>query len=1074
MRLFQKISIAGRLWLVVAVAAVCLAAVAVNSMKALETSAMAERRAKVKATVELAHGVLTSYGALAEAGKMTREAAQQAALGVIRQLRYEEREYFWINDLQPRVVLQPTKPETEGKDVSDVADPNGKRLYVEFVRTVQTQPGGAGFVDYLWPKLNSTEAVRKLSFVKLHAPWNWIVGSGVYLDDVDSALAAEARRVYGAAAFVVVLLGAAAFVVARNVKRAVAGLCNQAARMESAVSDGRFSERADASAVGFEFRGIVEGMNKTADAFVRPIRLTAEYIDRISKGDVPPRITEEYRGDFNTIKDNLNRCIEAVNALIADAKTLSLGAVEGRLTIRADAAKHQGDFRKIIQGVNDTLDAVIGPLNTAARCVDDISKGKIPPKITEEYRGDFNALKNNLNQCIEAVNALVADAKTLSQGAVEGKLSTRADPSRHQGDFRKIIQGVNETLDAVIGPLGVAAQCVDDISKGKIPPKITASYQGDFNAIKNNLNQCIEAVNALIADANTLATAAVEGKLATRADVSRHQGDFRRIIDGINHSLDAVVGPLTVAARHIDVFAEGRSPPAISDNWAGDFAKLRDSLNRVTEVLKMRGDDVHQLMDAALQGRLSFRADASKYTGENGKMISGFNAVLDAVMKPIEAAAQCVDRISRGEIPPAIAEEWKGEFGGLRDSLNCCISAVNALVVDADQLASAAVEGKLSTRVDASRHQGDFRKIVDGVNRTLDAVIAPVKEAAAVLDRMAQRDLTMQMVGDYRGDHARIKESLNASTTALRGALCQVADAVGQVSSASGQIASSSEAVASGASQQASSIEQTSASLEEMTASTKQSADNAQQASSLAQAAKTAAGDGTAAMGQMQGAMEKIRTAAEGTSQIIKDINEIAFQTNLLALNAAVEAARAGEAGRGFAVVAEEVRSLALRSKEAATKTETLIRQSVKEAEEGATTSRQAGSRLTEIAQSIGKVTDIVAEIAAATKEQAAGIEQVSKAVAQMDKVTQQNAASSEESSSAAEELSSQSEELAAMVGSFRLSDKPQAQPAVGDSPARRKNGKALVRPKTSATHPAKVKPEEIIPLDGDPDFKEF
>ena len=120
-------------------------------------------------------------------------------------------------------------------------------------------------------------------------------------------------------------------------------------------------------------------------------------------------------------------------------------AVEGKLATRADASKHQGDFRKIVQGVNDTLDAVIGPLNVAAKYVDQISKGDIPAKITDNYKGDFNELKNNLNMCIDAVNGLVAEAGALSKAAVDGKLATRADASKHQGDFRKIVQGVNET-----------------------------------------------------------------------------------------------------------------------------------------------------------------------------------------------------------------------------------------------------------------------------------------------------------------------------------------------------------------------------------------------------------------------------------------------------------------------------------------------------------------------------------------------------------------------------------------------------------------------------------------------------
>lgn len=171
----------------------------------------------------------------------------------------------------------------------------------------------------------------------------------------------------------------------------------------------------------------------------------------------------------------------------------------------------------------------------------------------------------------------------------------------------------------------------------------------------------------------------------------------------------------------------------------------------------------------------------------------------------------------------------------------------------------------------------------------------------------------------------------------------------------------------------------------------------------------------------MQSRMKCCAARGSSCAAIIRDINDIAFQTNLLALNAAVEAARAGDAGRGFAVVAEEVRSLALRAKEAAAKTEERISQSVKEAASGQVTARHVASKLSDIGTGVSKVTDIVEEIAAAAREQASGIEQVTHSVAEMDKVIQQNAASAEESSSAASELSGQAEELAAMVAGFQL-----------------------------------------------------
>jgi len=212
-----------------------------------------------------------------------------------------------------------------------------------------------------------------------------------------------------------------------------------------------------------------------------------------------------------------------------------------------------------------------------------------------------------------------------------------------------------------------------------------------------------------------------------------------------------------------------------------------------------------------------------------------------------------------------------------------------------------------------------------------------------------------------------------------------------------------------------------------MAGQTRQTADNAAQADAMAREASRAAEEGGTSIAHMSGTMGKIRAAAEGTSHIIKEVNEIAFQTNLLALNAAVEAARAGEAGRGFAVVAEEVRSLALRSKQAANRTEELIRESVVQAGAGEATTRDVSERFTRIAGAVGRVTDLVSEIASAAREQAQGVAQLDKAMGEMDQVTQQNAASSEESSSAAAELSGRSGELAALVAGFQLERGPSA-----------------------------------------------
>ncbi|MFZ4860203.1 MAG: methyl-accepting chemotaxis protein, partial [Desulfuromonadaceae bacterium] len=338
-------------------------------------------------------------------------------------------------------------------------------------------------------------------------------------------------------------------------------------------------------------------------------------------------------------------------ALVADAKMLSKAAVEGKLATRADASKHQGEFKNIVQGVNDCLDSVIGPLNVAAEYVDRISKGDIPPKISDSYNGDFNEIKNNLNQAIDAVSALVADAKMLSKAAVDGKLATRADASKHQGDFKAIVQGVNDCLDSVIGPLNVAAEYVDRISKGDIPPKISDSYNGDFNEIKNNLNQAIDAVSALVKDAGMLAKAAAEGKLATRADASKHQGDFQKIVAGVNQTLDDVIGPLNVAANYVEKISKGDMPKLISDNYNGDFNAIKNNLNVLIEATNGITENAKKVSQGNLMVELKKRSENDDLMESLSNMV----AKLKEVVMEVQSAADNV--ASGGQEMSATAQE---------------------------------------------------------------------------------------------------------------------------------------------------------------------------------------------------------------------------------------------------------------------------------------------------------------------------------------------------------------------------------------------------------------------------------
>ena len=459
-------------------------------------------------------------------------------------------------------------------------------------------------------------------------------------------------------------------------------------------------------------------------------------------------------------------------------------------------------------------------------------------------------------------------------------------------------------------------------------------------------------------------------------------------------------------------------------------------------------EEITKLVEATKAGKLDTRANVDQFDGQDRVMLQGVNELIEAFVRPLNVAAEYVDRISKGDIPPRITDSYNGDFNEIKNNLNNAIDALNGLTADAGVLAQAAVEGKLATRADASKHQGDYQKIVKGVNDTLDAVIGPLNVAAEYVDRISKGDIPPTITDSYNGDFNEIKNNLNALIAAmdeithvaqeisqgnlvievrerseqdqlmqalavmlekLTEVVTNVQAVANQVAVGSGDMNSKSEQVSQGATEQASSVEEISSSMEEMTSNVMQNADNAQQTEKIAVKAAEDAKQGGSAVNETVTAMKEIAGK-------ISIIEEIARQTNMLALNAAIEAARAGEHGKGFAVVAAEVRRLAERSQSAAGEINHLSASSVK-------VSEKAGELLAGIVPAIQKTADLVQEISSASNEQKNGVDQINKAIQQLDAVIQQNAAASEEMAGTAGELTSQSDQLIEAVGFFRTDD---------------------------------------------------
>ena len=433
--------------------------------------------------------------------------------------------------------------------------------------------------------------------------------------------------------------------------------------------------------------------------------------------------------------------------------------------------------------------------------------------------------------------------------------------------------------------------------------------------------------------------------------------------------------------------------------------------NLITKPLKKALNMIQEMSRGHFKERLDINMD-----DEVGQMAKAMNIFADDLQNNVIKA---MDNISKGNMSIDIV--LKDEKDEISPALKKMVQNIKSLVIDINKISMAAIDGNLELRADAAKHSGDFKKIVDGINELMEAMVTPIKDVIRGMIQIAEGNLRVSISENYKGEFGVLAKSVNTTINSLDSVLTELSTASEQVFTGSGQVSDASQALSQGATQQASAVEELNASISDIAFQTKENANNANEAKTLALKVKENAEAGNRHMDEMLKSMSNINESSANISKIIKVIDEIAFQTNILALNAAVEAARAGQHGKGFAVVAEEVRNLAARSANAAKETTELIEGSIKKIEKGTEITNDTAKALEEIVDGVSKAATLVAEIAALSNEQASSISQISLGVEQVSQVVQANSSTAEQSAAASEELSSQAELLKDMVSSFKL-----------------------------------------------------
>jgi methyl-accepting chemotaxis protein len=780
----------------------------------------------------------------------------------------------------------------------------------------------------------------------------------------------------------------------------------------------------------------------------KPINHLIDASNKIASGDLNVNLDSTSTDETGILLGAMNKMATNIKKLVDETHKLSDSAIKGKLDNRADSSKFEGEFAILINGFNSTLDAVISPLNVAAEYIDRISKGDMPSKITDNYNGDFNEIKNNINMLIDSINGLIQEIHHMSLEHVAGDIDVLINVGNYHGVYNTMAAGINEMVFGHISVKKQALACIEEFGNGNLDAHID-QFPGKKAFINNTIEKVRRNIKQLISDADELAKAGTEGKLNFRGDESKHSGDFKQIIKGFNNSLESVVNTINSSAG----IMVADSNFIINFVSASTYKLFKSYESRIKEVFPNFDPDniIGQSIDFYHKNPSHQRNMLSNLNTTHRTQINFGDVIFKLNVTPL---------ISKDGTKNGFAVEWidvtnEANFNNL----------LNNIIDDM-------TNGKLANRIDYNRLNGAYQTTAVNINEMLNVIMTPINEAIEVLKLMSEGDLTTHMTGDFKGDNAMIKDTLNNAIDSIGDILGQVIVTVEEVTRGSMQVSDASTALSQGATEQAASLEEITSSMSEIGSQTKLNAENANTANYLTLESRNAAERGNIEMSQLNQAMTEITESSKNISKIIKVIDEIAFQTNLLALNAAVEAARAGRHGKGFAVVAEEVRNLAARSASAAKETAEMIEKSIRTVDRGSILAGKTSEALELIKSGAIKASDIVGEIATSSNEQAQGIAQINQGLNQIDIVTQTNTASAEQSASAAEELSGQANQLRLMISRFKINNsESEIDMMYSQHPTinhRMMNPTPSKKLPSASFESIKSRPEDIISLDED------
>lgn len=478
------------------------------------------------------------------------------------------------------------------------------------------------------------------------------------------------------------------------------------------------------------YPGIVGEVAGHTNVALERVRVATQTCIGVANGNYSSALAEFKKVGRRSEKDTLLpafiQMMEAIDLLVSDAEMLSKATVEGRLSVRADLAAHQGEYRNVIAGMNATMDAVTKPIAVAGHYVERIGKGDIPEKITETYRGEFDALKANLNGCVDGLAGLVEVNQTLQRMAVNDL--TGEVKGSYPGIFGEVARATNTAQERVIAATRACIQVASGDYASTLAEFKKVGKRSEKDALLPAFIQMMESIDQLVLDARMLSQAAVDGKLSVRADLARHKGEYRKVIEGINATLDAVTGPIAVAAHYVQRIGQGDIPEKIADSYSGDFDALKKSINACVEALE---GTVHVATRIA-DGDLTVVAKAAS---ERDLLGNALVRMLESLRKIVNEVALAASNVATGsEEMSSTAEELSQ---GSTEQAASAEESTSAMEEMASSIQQNAGNARQTERI-ASKAAADAQAGGAAVTKTVTAM-KEVAEKISIIEEIARK-----------------------------------------------------------------------------------------------------------------------------------------------------------------------------------------------------------------------------------------------------------------------------------------------------------------------------------------------